>query len=384
MSKNLKANDFVITDELTEGQVLDMDSFEVKSYTLSKDGKFENIIIGETLDKGSYAVEKTDKGFTLTFPGGIDTPYFIEYKTNIEGISKAEYKNTATVTGGDGYTDKVTYPNHNDFLFKEATNVEGERVWIDDEIDWEIEINKSLSDINAGATIVDDIGEGLVFKKASVKIYKSDGITLLDSDKYTVTDVRNEPEGTGTTLTITFNENIKEKYIVKYTTVVVTKTGPLTNNAAFNGTKVEGNISGGVTVEVGQSSGGTGGGRDKKGAISISKLDSENNIISAEAEFEVYYMLNDNPQLVGNKTYKTKNGKIEIDNLTFRTYYIKEISAPNGVVGGEDPDGQDGLGGEKLPKTGENSKVAFYFAGLFLILSGLFIRRKAKQEDIQI
>ncbi len=330
MSKDFKQAAFVITDTFSDGQFVDLFSFVVKPYTVNSDGSIN--VINTPIPSTDYTVEEsTNKlGFVLTFPNGIDLPYVVEYKTKIEGISREKYTNKAVVTDNNTYDAQVTYPNYNDFLFKEYTNVENNRVWIDDQIDWRIIINESLSNIDPGATLIDTIGAGLIYINGSLKVYKQDGETLLDSNKYTV---NSSPEGTGTKLTVVFTENINEKYIVKYSTVVVTQTGSITNTAEFNGIKVIGNTSTSVEVSVSQSSGGTGSGNDKKGSLKIEKIDSKTKeLIIQEAEFEIYYYLNDVKKLVENKTHKTIDGKIEIYDLTFRTYYVKEKTPPQGYA----------------------------------------------------
>lgn len=215
------------------------------------------------------------------------------------------------VVKGNKLDDTVLYPNHNDFLFKKAKNVDKDkegnyRVWIDDQIDWEIGINDSLSDINAGSKIVDEIKKGLIYVNNSLKIYKQDG-TELDSNKYEFTEPDFEDNnGEGTTLTITFNENINERYTIKYSTVVVTKIDSIGNNASFNREEVIGTTTEDVEITVKRSSEGTGSGRAAKGSIVINKIDSDKgNPITAETEFEIYYMLNGEKRLVDDQKQKT-------------------------------------------------------------------------------
>lgn len=350
MSKNIKP--FVITDTLSEGQSFNQESFLVKPYSLGLKG---NIIVGnEAIDSSEYQLVPTDEGFTLTFPNGITSPFLIEYKTNIEGISQKEYINTAKVKDGSEYNYTVKYPKLDSFLFKKTSNLAENRVWIDDEINWELEINESLSDIDENATIVDQIGAGLVYVEDSVEIYKQDN-TELSRDDYTVSAIA---EGDETKLTITFNDRIKEKYTVKYKTVVVTQTGSVTNKANFKGTKVEGDTETKVEITVKQSSGGTGSGIDKKGSIIINKVDPTGATISSEAaEFKVYYMLNGEERTLGGEgnTYKTIDGKLQINNLNFRTYYIEEVTAPYGFEFDADKDPVEVLVNKALGKDGKGA-----------------------------
>ena len=64
-----------------------------------------------------------------------------------------------------------------------------------------------------------------------------------------------------------------------------------------------------------------------KGNVVLTKIDAENNSKLDGAVFELY-------SNAGTKlgTYTTKEGKIEVDNLRYGSYYFKEITAPNGYL----------------------------------------------------
>jgi LPXTG-motif cell wall-anchored protein len=342
LGQDLRGAPFIITDTISptkssdpdgkSGHEFDQTSFVVRTYSLKEDG---TIVLGAEIS--GYDLNYTDDNkFTITFENGIDVPVMVQYTTNITGISKAKYYNVAVITGKDDlnktYSDDVDYDKHGEFISKEASSVKNNQVFTDDEIEWTLKINESLSEINAGATLTDEMSEGLVYLNDSLEINSSKG-TLVEGTDYTFSLVDK-------TLNITFINEITEMYIITYKTAVTAAKGiKVKNNATFNGE------SGSVVDDskkdftVMQFSGGTGTGVTR-GSIKIVKSDAEDeNTKLKDAEFEIYYMLNGTiKQIVkdsnNNNTHKTNsNGVIELKGLVLgRTYFIKEVKSPNGYV----------------------------------------------------
>lgn len=333
LGQDLTGTDFVITDTINDGQEFDKSTLVVSEYSLGKNG---TIVKGNALTDDKYTIGWNDdeNKYTLTFSNGIDKPYMIEFNTNILGISKEKYKNIANISGkglDKSYEKEVKYPAYDSFLKKDA---DVDKVYTDDEINWKLTINESLSDIDAGAVLIDTISNGLVYLNDSLKIKKLDGEALILDTDYILENTLKESGDRE--LKITFIENITEKYIVEYTTVVVATDGQnVENNAVFKGEKVSGKTNGTKTYTVTQYSGGTGSGV-RPGSIKIIKYEAgKSNEKLANVGFELYYLLNDEEQLVKNKDgntthYTNSKGILEFVGLKLRTYYLREVESLEG------------------------------------------------------
>lgn len=340
LSQDLMGSDFGITDTLSDGQVFDQASLVVKQYSLDKDGSIE---VGKIVGSEYYSVDwsGTNDEFTLTFGGGIKDPYMVEVKSEITGLSEAEYENTATINAKGGYNKEyektVNYKKHNSFLIKDMADIKS--VYTDDELKWKLTINESLSDIDDGAVLTDTISDGLIYLNNSLKIKKLNGDLLIEGDdKDYQLKVDRKDDGT-TILKITFNAGITTKYTVEYSTVVVAGNGiEISNQADFTGYKTDATQGSNKKITVTQWSGGSGSGDRPQGtgAITVIKHDAEDdNKKLVGAGFKLWYLINDIPQYVGGAeaVHKTDNsGKLEFTALSFRTYFLQEVEAPTGYV----------------------------------------------------
>ncbi|WMM24473.1 SpaA isopeptide-forming pilin-related protein [Tissierella sp. MB52-C2] len=346
---------FEVVDELSDGQVIkDLDSIVVKPYTISKDGKLNGVVVGSSAEAEKFEIvglegdpENGYTKFKIVFEEGVTKPYLVEYTTDIVGISEETYTNTAKVEGYPPYTKTEKYEDHDNFLEKKPTGI-GPSVWVDDVINWELTINKSLSHIS-GATITDKIGEGLILLEDSIKIYNSDNVKVYDSKntddtnplvKYSWTGSK---DGKGESiLEIKFSSDIIcEAYIIKYSTVVAVESGSVKNGAIFKGNS---GITEGIEtvtttettkdVEVKQAASGSGYG-EYTGRISLSKKDKDTGEYIDGAKFKLYYDLNGTRVQIGDE-FTVSGGIYVIEDLSYRTYYLKEIEAPKGYVLPED------------------------------------------------
>ncbi|WFA08017.1 LPXTG cell wall anchor domain-containing protein [Tissierella sp. Yu-01] len=307
-------------------------NIEVKKYTVASDG---NTTIGAILDKSNYDVFMDDeKSFILKFKDDflVDERYVIIFTTSVPEISQGVYTNNAASKVGKKeypYVGTVSFDKHDDFLSKKAL-VSGDKVYTDQELEWNIKINESLSIIE-DAKIIDTISEGLVYKEGSLEIYKLEGtnrVKLEENKDYTL---KVEPTEE-TILTIEFENTVDSIYEIEYTTIVIADKGQVNNNVEFSGNKIETKTVETKKLNAEQFS--YVGGDPTKGKIEIAKVDEEGKIIaSSKAKFKLWYEINDEDYLFGNQIFETTDGKIEIVNLPLnRTYYLEEVESPQGYV----------------------------------------------------
>lgn len=325
---------------------IDKESIKVSVYTVKADGK--TTITDSVLNSSNYNVEVTNKNdttigseFTLKFNNfEVNERYVIEFTTSVPDMSSAQYTNNATVTvEGKNYPYKATlnYAKHNSFLEKNVVGVTGE-VFTGDEVNWKVTVNESLSVIY-NAEIKDTISEGHVYKKDSLKVYKLQDMqkALVEGKDYTLNTQ-------GNVLTINLlpaAEPLKDTLVLNYTTVVTTEKGDIGNKVEISGselttvTKESSKLSARLFSRAG------GEWAKSKGALKVTKKDAETDEViannSKEATFKLYYDLNGSRvEYKQENPFVTKNGVLEIGDLPFRTYYLKEAESPNGYVLSDD------------------------------------------------
>ncbi len=323
--------DVVITDTLDYEGTVDEESIKVKKYNVKSNGDTEPT--DTILSSDYYNVEVSGKKFTLKFNDNfvVDERYVVEFTTKVPNISQANYTNTATVEV-DGkeypYSGTVSYDKHTNFLEKGPVGLTGNEVFTGDEIEWEITVNESLSVIK-NAVITDTISEGLIFKEGSLVIDTVNG-SVLEEEDYTL-EVDNEDGKT--VLKITFEKDLADTLLINYTTVVTETDGFVNNAVSFNGVGIEEKTVESERISAREFSWVGGDFNPNRGAIVVTKLDSEEEkvIEHNEATFILEFDLNGERVQFGDE-FTTKNGVLEIGNLPLRTYYLKEVEAPNGYV----------------------------------------------------
>ncbi|MUV38128.1 Pheromone-processing carboxypeptidase KEX1 [Lentibacillus sp. JNUCC-1] len=323
-----------ITDTLDYKGEIDEDSIKVSTYDVDSGGK-TTINEDDVLDSSKYTVNVTGDEFTLTFDETVEKRYVVEFLTTVPDISQERYTNKATVKVGSDeypYSGTVDYKEYDHFLDKSAIGQEGSDVYIGDEIDWEVNVNDSLSVIE-NPEIIDTISAGLEYVEGTLEVSTKDGKSLSEGTDYTLT--KTTTEAGETVLTIELKETLDQALTLNYTTVVTAEDGDTVNNKiSLNGENIETETITSEELTAEQFSWVEGEFNENRGALQITKVDSETGdpIANNPATFELYYNLNGERVQFGDQYQTDENGQLLIGNLPLRTYYVKEVEAPTGYI----------------------------------------------------
>src|SRR5690625_658942 len=328
--------DVTIEDVLGYDGEVDIDNLEVKEYKVNKKGE---TTLGNAIDASKYDVSATEDGFTLTFNEAVTERYAVVFTTDVPEISKGIYKNTATTKVGDKeypYTGSIDFDKADKNLSKEAIDLDNNEVFTDDEINWEIKINESLSFVEEKVKVIDTISAGMEYLDDSFELYKLEGSeeVLVDESEYDLAVNRDTDDDT-TDLKIEFKGSISSTYVMKYKTIVTETDGKVNNKVDFSGSNFDKKTIESEKLTAQQFS--FVGGDPTRGEVKVIKQDTDDEDKKLPgAEFEFYYLLNGEKQYVkaedGSTTHVTKeDGTIDfVGLLTNRTYYLEEVNAPDG------------------------------------------------------
>ena len=342
---------FTFSDNLEFGDQKINQDLVLRKFTYNKAGTPIYIPDNATesiIDPSTYEIEYTDTGFTVVFENGIDFAIEAKFSSRIEGVSVEKYKNTATTQFKEEpiktYPKEITYPNHSNFITKEPTNLDNGKIYTDDELNWKITLNESLSDFN-DAVFTDEISKGLVLIEDSIKVYKGSisESNLIDNLTPNITSKTNTYGVPYTELEIELGKIEPVRYYITYTTIVTASTGEKVSNKAFlEGSDNIDKNTGDKTYTATQASWGTGTGKHKSNLIinKIKELEDGTNVNITNniepAEFNIYYILNNDDSeryLLAGSPFKTDaNGQVILEKIPHRTYIIEEHKAPKGFI----------------------------------------------------
>ena len=306
----------------------------------------------EPLIKGTdytvnFGKDKDDNAIsmTITFLKEITHPIIIEYETEAFGIADPTYSNEVTFNKKT-YSDSVTRNNFNEFIEK-SSDVTGTNVKIGDIINWEIEVNKSLSEI-LDFKLTDKISDGQILIDGSLKVLSSDktaevNLTAKNLELITTTNPLGfELKSSDTT------EPVSEHFYVQYQTLVIKKDGvsEISNKAKVTGTELEDGktSSKSYTIIARGGAGFTGTLRSHEYLIKLFKVEPTGEGKTQRIHQEVTFTLriettvDEKPLESIVETITTDAyGYVELviegnqGNIT-REYFIKEIIAPDGYL----------------------------------------------------
>ena len=350
-SKTIAADD-EITDVLTGKHQYLRDTLKIYKAELTETnlGKKPTLSKGEeALTEGEdYTVtfgedQDVNETMTINFLEKIEQPIIIEYETEAFGIADPTYSNQVTFNEKT-YSDSVTRNYVNEFI-KKSSDVTGTNVKIGDIINWEIEVNKSLSEI-LDFKLTDEISDGQILIDGSLKVLSSDKTTEVSlTDNNLVLKIKTDPVGFELKSSDP-TEPVSEHFYVQYQTLVIKKdnVSTISNDAKVTGTELEDKTSSkSYSIIARGGAGFTGTLRSHEYLIKLSKVEPTGEGKTQRIHQEVTFTLRIETTVDGTplesivETITTDDGYVELviegnqGNIT-REYYIKEITAPDGYL----------------------------------------------------
>jgi LPXTG-motif cell wall-anchored protein len=331
----------IIKDPIQGKQQFIKDSLEVHKMTLTggSDGTDDGGIV--TPDKYDVLYPE-DNGGTLqiTFKNPINSPYYITYKTSLNGVVvNGTYSNTATLY--DDQTKLVDLtgsvsPKYGG-TFATKTGVQG--TGTDSEnVNWTVTINPSQSTIS-NAVLTDVPTNNQIIDPDSFHLYKTtvaqDGtITqsaeeLVKGTDYTIQVT--DPDANGNQqFKIIFTHKITEAYILAYKTIInAGNNAQLGNTATLTGDGLDIITTPSTKTVTVKFSSGSGTGSGVNGNLDVVKTDADSGAKLPGATFALY-------DSTGTKLLRTlatdSNGEADFNNFKYGTYILKETKAPEGYV----------------------------------------------------
>jgi uncharacterized surface anchored protein len=317
------------------GEVIES-SIIVKEYDVLSDGSTS--ITDTILDPSNYVVSFSSdkKTFDLVFDGSfiVDKRYVIVFQTTVPDLSQAVYENEAVLkrVGSElgKFTSSISYSRFDDML-KKSADTNSTTVFTDDELNWTISINESLSVID-DLEVEDTISEGLIYKNDSLIVSRLDGNSweVVEVSDYNL-DI--DTSGSETIIKVTFNSTLQHEYRIDYITLVVADGAEVSNSVEINGTQITVTTIESEKLSARKFSFIDGAPIANRGSIKIRKVDQDNNLItSSNAKFKLFYEFNGVEYLYGDQEFETISGELEILNLPLRTYYLEETVSPEGYL----------------------------------------------------
>lgn len=273
---------------------------------------------------------------TYSFPNGssntINDTYTITFKTKVTDLSifnsngSKSVHNTASIVGDEipasgNRQSTGTQTINNTVIDKTPSYTYGNAY-----IDWTLNINSNYSIPIGGATITDNLQDGLSLDTSTVELYKAivnaDG-SLSAGDKVTLTGDNVKYDSNTRAFNFTFPQDAgTSAYILKFTTDA-SKAGNYSNAVEFKNQSASG------TQSNVWFSNGSGWGVGINGSITVLKVDSNDN--TKKLSGAVFLIIDQYGNVKETSAATGSDGKIVFNNLKYDTdYSIKEITAPAG------------------------------------------------------
>ncbi|MBW4082898.1 collagen binding domain-containing protein [Paenibacillus sp. S150] len=324
-----------VTDILDSGQTLVPGSLKV--YNMNIDAKGEPSQ-GSEVGSSAYAYSiGTGNELKLEFAGSISSPYYIVFKTSLEGqLIDTSVSNTAKLLDGTKKVSKdltasVSIPYGGEYVYKDGLQN-------GDKLDWTIAINRSQSFVK-NAVLADTPSSNQILLPDSFHLYPASaavdgeivkgGTKLVRDADYTL-NISADADGRQS-FVLSFLHDIDSAYILDYQSLIVANTGDkLVNTVNLSGENVK-LVTQDTAKEVivGVSSG-SGTGSGVRGTLTVHKLDAaDSQLALTGATFELY-RLNGSERILVNTRTTDDAGSAVFNNIWLGSYILIETAAPAG------------------------------------------------------
>lgn len=329
-----RVDNAAIVDRLTQGQRYVEGSLEVNDMNLT--GTWLGARKGAPADPSRYsaAYPNADNGneLKIAFPNGIESAYWITFKTTLKGsvIEGTTVTNQAVLTGNDQpvntWDASVNIPGGGTYTAKEGVQQA-------DRILWKIKLNQGQSYVE-NARIVDTHSGSQFLDEQTFHLYRlvssSDGKSTRGEElKRDVDYTLDIMSGDNERFELKFAKPIESAYELEYQTVIrANDREKLSNSVRFEGDGVKkGTVDSTREITVRTTSGsGTGGG--VTGALEVTKTDAADAGIKLPG---AVFVLQDAAGRRAPITRTTdENGQIVFGNLLYGSYTLTETKAPEG------------------------------------------------------
>jgi len=333
---NLPLNEAVVSDTVRPGQRYVENSLSV--YNLVQTGAKNGTQKGTAVNPADYSVTypSVDNGGVLTvaFAKTINTPYWITFKTTVDGqIVGKTASNEAVLTSADSnaesWSSEVPIPGGGEYVGKTGVQ-KGSR------IDWSVAINRGQSYVENAKLIDTPTGEQSV-DETSFRLYKaaaaSDGTltrgeALVKGQDYDVVVMSSDA---GEKFELTFTQPIRGAFILDYATnVYAADRTAVGNSVRFEGTGV---TTGKTETEYSvpfRASSGSGTGSGVRGALEVIKVDAQD--ASKRLAGATFTLQDSNKRRPAVTRTTDADGRIVFGQLLYGSYKLTETQAPEGYA----------------------------------------------------
>lgn len=327
-----------VADLIEAPQQVDLDSVKVKQMYVWPNGTATKM--SELNVKYTVTYDKDNNVLRVKFADPVNYPFFLEYKTSLEGqlIDSAKVSNTAVLYDGDTKASgdlkaSVTVPYGGEYVVKSGAQA-------GDKLNWTINVNRGQSYIKE-AKLTDTGSPNQLLLPDSFHLYPTtvavdgaltkSGPELVKGTDYSL-EIATKDNGSQT-FVLSFLSDIKSAYILEYQSLIVARSGDTITNAVTlsgnNVVEVVKETSSEITVGV---SSGSGTGSGSRSVLTVQKLDQADNAkLLAGAVFNLYRLSGEERLLIGTET-TGQDGKAVFNGILSGSYVLVETQAPEGYV----------------------------------------------------